>query len=77
MEWSHSHDLSPLDFFFSGMLKDKVYSVITDLMHSTQRIRDRCAKIEGDKILLHQVHDNFVNRIIICIPNDGKYIDDI
>ena len=50
---------------------------ITDVMHLTQRIRDEYAKIEGNEILLHQVHKNIAKRINICIANDGKHIEDI
>ena len=36
------------------MQKEKVFLVkITDFIHSTQRISDKCAKIECSDILLH------------------------
>ena len=60
------------------MLKEKVYSVIIiDLMHLIQRIREECAEIDGDAILLHQVRENLVKRIIIYIADDGKHIEDV
>ena len=79
VEWSpRSPDLSPLDFFFWGMLKEKVYSTkITDPIHLTQRIWSECTKIEGNVDLLHQVHENFVKRINICIANDGNHIEEV
>ena len=56
-----------------------MYSVkITDLMiHLIQRIRDKCAKIVGNKVLFHQVNENFVKRINISIANDGYNIQDV
>ena len=47
---------------------------ITDLIHLTQQTRDKFANIEGNKILLHQVSENFVKHINICIANDRKHI---
>ena len=69
MEWSsRSPDHRHLDFFFWGMLKEKVYLVkITNLMHLTQRIRDKCSKIEGNKISLHQVHEILQNTLIFAL----------
>ena len=43
---------------------------ITDLMHLTQRIGDECAKIEDNKISLHQVNEYLVKCINISIVND-------
>ena len=79
MEWApRSPDLSPLDFFFWGMLKEKVYSTkITDSIHLTQRIKSECTKTDGNADLLHRVHANCVKRIEICIANDGAYIEDV
>lgn len=79
VEWApRSPDLSPLDFFFWGMLKEKVYSTkITDSIHLTQRIKSECTEIDGNVDLLHRVHANFVRRIEICIANDGAHIEDV
>ena len=84
--------LSSLDFFVWGILKEKVSLInITNLMLLTQRIRDECAKIEGNKILLHRVYEDFVKRINIlrkciasllyciniCLVNYGNPIEDV
>ena len=75
---NNSPNLSPLDFFFWGMLKEKVYSTkIADSMHLTQRIKSECTKIDGNADLLHRVHANFVKRIDICIANDSAHIEDV
>ena len=63
---NNSPDLSSLDFFFWGMLKEKRYSTkITDSIHLTQKIKSVCTKIDGNADLLHRVHANFVKRIDI------------
>ena len=72
MEWSpRSPDLSPLDFFYWGMLKEKVYSMkITYLNHMRERITSQCAEIDGNAKLFNRVHLNFARRIKLCIEND-------
>ena len=73
-----SPDLSPLDFFYWGMLKKKMYSTkITDSMQLTQRTNSECTKIDGNADLLHRVHANFVKRSDICIVNYGAHIEDV
>ena len=46
-------------------------------MHSSQRIRDECAKIEDNEISLHQVNGNLIKHINICISNDRKHNEDV
>lgn len=79
VEWSPlSPDLSPLDFFFWGMLKEKVYSMkITDMNHLRERITNECAQIDGNVELLHRVHVNLTERIKLCITNGGNHIGDV
>ena len=79
VEWSScSPDLSPLDFFFWGMLKEKVYSMkITDLNHMRERITSQCAEIDGNADLFHRAHLNFAKRIKLCIENDGNHVENI
>lgn len=79
VEWSpRSSDLSPLDFFFWGMLKEKVYSMkITDMNHLRERIMNECAQIDGNVELLHRVHVNLAERIKLCITNGGNHIGDV
>ena len=79
MEWfPHSSDLSPLDFFFWGMLKEKVYSMkITDLNHMRERTTSQCAEIDGTANLFNRVHLNFARRIKLCIENDRNHIENI
>lgn len=79
VEWSpRSPDLSPLDFFFWGMLKQKVYSMkITDLNHLRRRITSQSAEIDGNADLFHRVHLNFAKRIQICIDNGGSHVETV
>ncbi len=79
VEWSpRSPDLSPLDFFFWGMLKEKVYSMkIANLNHLRERIISQCAEIDGNVHLFNRVHQNLARRIELCIANDGNHIENI
>ncbi|KZC14193.1 hypothetical protein WN55_06624, partial [Dufourea novaeangliae] len=55
MLWpARSPDLTPLDFFVWGTLKDKVYKEvpITNAQHMQQRIIADCASISSDVIRL-------------------------
>lgn len=54
VEWTlHSRDISPFDFFFWDMLKEKVYSMkITDSNYLKEHIINECAKIVGKMKLL-------------------------
>jgi transposase len=79
VEWSpRSPDLSPLDLFFWGMLKEKVYSMkIRDMRHLRERIISECAQIDGNVELMHRVHVNLAKRIDLCIANGGNHIEDV
>ena len=55
-----SRDLSPLDFFFQSILKEKAYSMkITDLNRFRQHITSHWVEIDANADLFHQVHLNF------------------
>lgn len=77
MEWApQSQDLTPLDFFFWRMLRQKVYETKTrDINHLKECIKRECANIDGDIELLHRVHQSFENRINVCIEMDGHHIE--
>jgi len=77
VEWSPSY-LSPLDLFFWGMLKEKVYSMkIKDKRHLRERIINECAQIDENVELMHRVHVNLAKRIELCITNGGNHIEDV
>jgi len=79
VEWNaRSPDLSPIDFFFWGMLKEKVYLMkIIDLNYMREGITSQCAEINGNAHLFHRVHQNFAKRIQLCTENDGNYVKNI
>jgi hypothetical protein len=75
MEWApRSPDISPLDFFCLGMLKEKVLSMkITDINRLKERIINESAKLDGNTELLQCVHVNLVKRVQLCIANGGHH----
>jgi len=79
VEWSpRSLGLSPLDFFFWGMLKEKVCSMkIINLNHMKERITSQCAEVDGNADLFRRVHLNFAKRIQLCSENDGNDVENI
>jgi transposase len=79
LEWApRSPDLTPLDFFFWGVIKEKVYSAkIRNLEHLKARIVSACAEINGNVEMLHRVHENLAKRIHLCMLNDGGHIEHI
>ena len=79
MEWfPRSPDLSPLDFFFWGMLKERVYSMkIANLNHLRERIISQCAEIDGNLDLFNRVNLNFARCIKLCIENNENHIENL
>ena len=77
-------NLSPLDFFFWDMLKEKVYSMkIANLNHLREHIEfaeitlSQCAEIDDNVDLFNQVHLNFARCIKLCIENNGNLIENL
>lgn len=65
-----SPDLTCLDFFLWGMMKDRVYQDRPDNPEiMKQRIRDVCASITP--VELDRVHRNFIKRLGKCLDNNG------
>ena len=73
MEWpARSPDLSPLDFFFWGVMKDRVYAEkFTDLAGLKTAIRREAKKISNDTELLKKVCLSVTNRVQECIDANG------
>ena len=64
-------DLSFCNFFFWGMIKEKMYSMkITDLKHMRECITSLCAEIDNIADLFHRVHQNLEKRIKLCTEKD-------
>ena len=73
MTWaSRSPDLTPLDFFVWGFLKNEVYKgKITDL-DDLQKIN--CIKKINLDMCTNAVQ-SFRDRLLLCIENDGGYVE--
>lgn len=70
-EWPpRSPDLTPLDFYFWGYIKQKVYAKEpTTAENMKERIREACTNINAD--VLQKVRDDFRRRLDICIQVNG------
>ena len=69
-------DLTPLDFFLRGHVKNKVYS---DTSQSIQKLKEKiCAVIdEMDPQMCGNVIENFMKRAWSCKRSRGGHMNDI
>lgn len=69
-----SPDLTPLDFFLWGFLKDKVFRTIPATI---EEMEDRIMEhsLIPDAVMLERVRNSFANRILICMHEDGKQFE--
>lgn len=77
IEWSpRSPDLTPLDFFLWGYLKQKVYSKpIKDLDELRQRITDHVQLIEPE--ILESTFLNIEKRLVLVQENNGAHFEQL
>ena len=77
IEWPpRSPDLSPLDFFFWGVMKDRVYGEkIRDLDHLQSVIRREARKISRDVELLRKVCFSVTSRVQECVDASGGHFE--
>lgn len=73
LEWPpRSPDLTPMDFFFWGIVKDKVFarrpSSIEDMV---QYIKEACEVVNNDKELCTRVCLSVAGRLQECVNNEG------
>jgi len=75
IEWPpRSSDLSPLDFFFWGYLKDRVYKIKPQNLNDLQvRIIDEVALITPE--ILQNVQTNFYDRLAHCQTVEGRQFE--
>lgn len=75
IEWPpRSPDLSPLDFFFWGYLKDRVYKIKPQNLNDLQvRIIDEVALITPE--ILQNVQTNFYDRLAHCQSVEGRQFE--
>lgn len=73
MAWPpRSPDLTPLDFFLWGYLKDRV-CFPESLLEMQNRILDNC--LIPDEDMLSRVMESFEERIYLCMHEDGKQFE--
>lgn len=73
---ARSPDLNPLDFFFWGTLKNKVYAVEIETEDQLwQRILEASIEIRNNQESFIRVRESFAKRINTCIENDGGLIE--
>lgn len=76
-EWPpRSPDLTPLDFFLWGYLKNKVYErESTSKADLINRISMACKSITPT--MLHKVPEEFLSRVRFCISAEGSHFEQI
>lgn len=74
-EWPpRSPDLTPLDFYFWGYIRDIVYSQKpTTVENMKNRIRQACRNINVD--VLEKVRNDFHHRLELCIQVNGQVFE--
>ncbi|GBM23524.1 hypothetical protein AVEN_153093-1 [Araneus ventricosus] len=74
-EWPpHSPDLTPMDFFLWGYLKQQVYATPSPTLQDLQRrITDACVNVTPT--MLHRVQREVQVRVQMCIVDDGEKFD--
>lgn len=77
VEWPpRSPDLTPLDFYLWGHLKQLVYAEkIRNRHHLQQRIEEACASISAEILL--RVHDDWIQRLQMCVDQEGQHVEHI
>lgn len=75
VEWPpRSPDLTPLDFFLWGYIKQQVYQTPpTSLIDLQQRVINSCATVTPQ--MLRNVHGSVLDRIQMCIVGNGDLFE--
>lgn len=75
MQWpARSPDLTPLDFFLWGFLKDKVFRTIPLIIQEMEnRILDNCRIPDAD--MFERVRKSFEARLFLCMHEEGKQFE--
>lgn len=71
---ARSADLTPLDFWLWGTLKNEIYSVPSNIL---QEFTDRIpAAVNGiTEQQLQNMHENFCTRLRLCTENNGGHFE--
>ena len=71
---ARSPDLTPLDFFLLGFVKDKVYSVkIRDIDHLKERITEAVRSVTPT--MMNNVWDEILERLNLCKDIGGAHLE--
>lgn len=72
-----SPDLTPLDFFLWGSLKDIVYKTATnDIDHLKAKITDACNSLTAE-IIYKATHRGLAKRLELCMVEEGRHIENL
>lgn len=74
-----SPDLSPLDFYLWGTLKNKIYSenLSGNKEELKQLIKNEINYLNLDETAFEKVRSNFLRRCFKCIENNGGYVENV
>ena len=79
IEWpARSPDLTPLDFFFWGFIKDKVYKTkfdLADVEHLKEEITRRIEELKANPELLRKVTGSVSGRVQQCLDAGGGHFE--
>lgn len=69
-----SPDLTPLDYFLWGFLKDRVFRTIPETLQEMEdRIVENC--LIPDEDMFNRVRGSFEKRILMCMHEEGKQFE--
>lgn len=74
-EWPpRSPDLTPMDFFAWGFIRDQVYKTLpTNRDELIEKIQTASRNITP--LMLNKVRQNFMRRVALCLENNGGYLE--
>lgn len=73
-----SPDLTPLDFYLWGALKNKIYKdQIGNVNMLKNRIREEINFLNNDPHVFEQIRLNFIRRCQLCIHNNGGHFENV
>lgn len=76
---ARSPDLTPLDFFVWGYMKNLIYVENPQEIQSEQDLRNRieeaAARIRAQQNLLHRLHVSWVRRAELCVETGGGHFE--
>lgn len=75
---ARSPDLTMMDFFLWGRIKESVYVTECDNeVEMRQRIISAFESVKADVAVMSQVRDNMVRRLRTCISMEGRHFEHV